>query len=950
MTGRKKKSDAFKIYPKNSVVEEPIMNEEKKIKKTRKKKETVEKIDTVEFIQNGKITEFIPSKYQNDIWDFVKHGVGNAVVEANAGCAKTSTIVNAIRLIPESLKILFVAFNRDIVKELESKIRAFESENVEIKTLHSLGYSLLRRNFKEINFQLDEYKYRTFIKHNIKELTPIDLTEFSKSDYNSYIDNITTLTDLARYNLAQSEKELSVISDRHGIIPLKDEMTVVLKILEWGKENIDTIDYTDMVWLPYELNLKPLGLTYDWIFIDECQDLNVAQRELFLRCFKKGTRFVAVGDKNQCQPIGTKVLMSDGTEKNIEDIKIGDKVVSYDSHMKGEFYGYYPNETLYNRYEKHAAEVLKVHKRTDFVKLLTINAGEFSSTYTHNHICIAKFNENVNTAYGLYLMKKENQFRIGIHPIFAKNKTYFSIGHRAKVEGAECAWLLEIYESRDEAYLNEQINSFKYGIPQTRFTEKTSANKQNMINAIWKGVLENNNLVEKANELLQAFRKDINCPIWVNSDTSYISREALRPYHACNIFPKYMDFGIFDESFFTKKRKKIRIVQIDNISFQEKEETVVSLSISKEKVYVADRILTHNCIYSFAGADKESFDKIKSIPNTISLPLSISYRCPKKVIKLAQTFVPSIQARDNAPEGSIEYNKSIQDVQSGDMVLCRNKMPLVTVYMRYLRMGKKAFIRGKDIGLNLIKMLDKTEQSILNQDMKSDGVFVRLYDALFEARNQLMLKRGLDLEDATLSETILTMYDNIKALETMSEGLSNVTQLKMRINNVFAENSDGICLSTVHKAKGLEADNVYILCKSLMPSRNAKQDWELEQELNLQYVAYTRAKNTLAFISEKEISPMAGLIDTSVVKTELSYIETVVNKILGKKTDSMMDEESFLKMKIKDATVIEEPKVNVKTLDSPSNNSDDEEEDYQEIINLLKKKGGLKKLKEFLVK
>ena len=63
-----------------------------------------------------------------------------------------------------------------------------------------------------------------------------------------------------------------------------------------------------------------------------------------------------------------------------------------------------------------------------------------------------------------------------------------------------------------------------------------------------------------------------------------------------------------------------------------------------------------------------------------------------------------------------------------------------------------------------------------------------------------------------------------------------------------------------------------------------------------------------------------------------------------------MDEETFLKMKIKDATVIEEPKVNVKTLDSPSNNSDDEEEDYQEIINLLKKKGGLKKLKEFLVK
>lgn len=656
MTGRKKKNDVFKFYPKSSQIDECKVTEkiDEINKKTKKKKEPVERIDTVEIVKNGVIEEFVPSKFQIDIWNFITHGVGNLVVEANAGCGKSTTIINAIKLIPSNLRILFIAFNKDIVKELENKIRVFESDNVDIKTLHSLGYSILRRNFKEINFQLDEYKYRTFIKRSINELTNIDLTEFSKSDYATYIDNITNLTDMARYNLAQSEREIYAISEKHGTILLKDEATVVLKVLNWGKENIDTIDYTDMIWLPYELSLKLLGLSYDWIFLDEAQDCSTAQRELFLRCFKKSTRFVAIGDKNQS-------------------------------------------------------------------------------------------------------------------------------------------------------------------------------------------------------------------------------------------------------------------------------------------------------IYGFCGSDKESFDKLKTIPNTTSLPLSISYRCPKRVIKLAQTFVPTIQARDNAPEGIVEYDKSIQDVQSGDMVLCRNKMPLVTVYMRYLRMGKKAYIRGKDIGLNLIKMLDKTEQSDLNQDMKSDGVFVRLYDSLFETRNQLMLKRGLDLEDATLSDIVLTMYDNIKALETMSEGLNNVTQLKMRINNVFAENNDGICLSTVHKAKGLEADNVFILCKSLMPSKSAKQDWEFEQELNLQYVAYTRAKNKLAFISEKEISPMAGLIDATAVKTELSYIETVVNKLLNKKTESMMDEDTFLKAKIKEATVIEEPKVNVKTLDNTKSNKD-EEEDYDELIKLLKKKGGMKKLKEFLLK
>jgi Zn-dependent membrane protease YugP len=36
-----------------------------------------------------------------------------------------------------------------------------------------------------------------------------------------------------------------------------------------------------------------------------------------------------------------------------------------------------------------------------------------------------------------------------------------------------------------------------------------------------------------------------------------------------------------------------------------------------------------------------------------------------------------------------------------------------------------------------------------------------------------------------------------------------------------------------------------------MPSSNAVEPWEIEQEKNLEYVAYTRAKNTLAFLNEK---------------------------------------------------------------------------------------------------
>ena len=55
---------------------------------------------------------------------------------------------------------------------------------------------------------------------------------------------------------------------------------------------------------------------------------------------------------------------------------------------------------------------------------------------------------------------------------------------------------------------------------------------------------------------------------------------------------------------------------------------------------------------------------------------------------------------------------------------------------------------------------------------------------------------------------------------------------------------------TAHKSKGLEAERVHILRPDLMPHANAKLDWELTQEDNLQYVAITRTKDLLAYVRD----------------------------------------------------------------------------------------------------
>ena len=53
---------------------------------------------------------FIPSKYQSAIFDYVEHGNGNLVVEACAGSGKSTTLIQIIKRLPSDKSILFCAF------------------------------------------------------------------------------------------------------------------------------------------------------------------------------------------------------------------------------------------------------------------------------------------------------------------------------------------------------------------------------------------------------------------------------------------------------------------------------------------------------------------------------------------------------------------------------------------------------------------------------------------------------------------------------------------------------------------------------------------------------------------------------------------------------------------------------------------------------------------------
>ena len=241
---------------------------------------------------------FMSSPYQKTIFEEIEHGIGNMVITAAAGSAKTTTIENCLRFIPEGKKCLFLAFNVSTVDKLKSEIVG--KSNARIMTFHGLGNRVLRENgIITENTIIDEFKYSRYIKQHLPELTSEEIYTNLGIKIVSYIANIVALTNYARYYMAMLVKDIQEVSNTYGIIPVADEYEVVRKVLIWGKENIGTIDHTDMIWLPNIKNLSTKCYQYDFIFIDEAQDTTLAHQKLVDKTFKRGCRFVAVGDPRQ---------------------------------------------------------------------------------------------------------------------------------------------------------------------------------------------------------------------------------------------------------------------------------------------------------------------------------------------------------------------------------------------------------------------------------------------------------------------------------------------------------------------------------------------------------------------------------------------------------------------------------------------------------------------------
>lgn len=238
-------------------------------------------------------------------------------------------------------------------------------------------------------------------------------------------------------------------------------------------------------------------------------------------------------------------------------------------------------------------------------------------------------------------------------------------------------------------------------------------------------------------------------------------------------------------------------------------------AIGGKAIYVGD---PRQSIYRFRGADKESVSKIITGLSCTLLPLSVSYRCSKSVVEEAKQIEPEIEAYEGNEQGYVG-DAEIADIKDNSMVLCRTNAPLIPLCLSFVRQGRRATVRGGGIGDYLNYILDNVVEYNLP-----------IHEGLEKFREESKSKRKTRLDD------------NIEALHYISTQASTIDGMRNLISKIFTDFTSGITFSTVHKAKGLESENVYILKPDTLPYSDSEEEW------NLKYVAVTRAKKNLFYL------------------------------------------------------------------------------------------------------
>lgn len=260
-------------------------------------------------------------------------------------------------------------------------------------------------------------------------------------------------------------------------------------------------------------------------------------------------------------------------------------------------------------------------------------------------------------------------------------------------------------------------------------------------------------------------------------------------------------------------------------------------------------------IYGFRGADYQSMDNIRQEFKNLDfldLKLSLTFRCPKEVVARQKRHYPEFEAFHTNKAGTIRhFNEkpwSIKDFPQHEniAILCRNNAPIISLAFRLLSSGVPIQVLGRDIAKNLKNLLAKA----INPSVRGTENLLKAIESW----------RAKEIEKAAGRQSkIEGVHERAESMIAVAENCSSLEQAQQAVDKIF-EQEGRVVLSSGHKAKGLEWNNVTHLDPWRIPSKYARAAQEqgddslIIQENNLRYVIETRTKDVLTLASLEDFT------------------------------------------------------------------------------------------------
>jgi DNA helicase-2/ATP-dependent DNA helicase PcrA len=421
----------------------------------------------------------------------VTYGEGPLLILAGAGSGKTRVLTHRIAYLVRSDRVragelLAITFTNKAANEMRDRVELLLGRSVRgmwVMTFHSACARMLRADAHRLGYTrsftiYDQADSRRLVRQCIADLD-VDPKRFTPAAVQSQI--------------SDAKNKLRSAEDYRQLVGSYFEQTVadVYQLYEREIHRANAMDFDDL--LVRTVNVLELfpevreryQQAFRHVLVDEYQDTNHAQYRLLQVLTGVGTgddsgtghrNIAVVGDDDQCLIEGTPVTMADGSTRLIEDVRVGDEVLS--SYGSGDFR------------PSRVTDVFSSQQRTG-VAITTAGGRRIVSTPEHTHF--AGYMHGVSPQlYLTYLMwRRDKGFRVGTTRTHAdvRARPISGVALRALQEHADAAWVVSAHASEPEARVEELRLSLNYQIPSIPFV----ARKARAAN----GIVANQELIDR---------------------------------------------------------------------------------------------------------------------------------------------------------------------------------------------------------------------------------------------------------------------------------------------------------------------------------------------------------------------------------------------------------------------------------------------------------------------